>query len=155
MIGRVYDRWGPRVLLVPGAVVTSAMLWLYTTFTATTEIWLIAVVQTVLSLGLAMSFTPLFTASLGSLPPRQYSYGSAIVSTLQQVAGAAGIALMFTVMAAASATATESGQSAADAGAAGAHAAFLVAAFLSLPLLVGAFLIRKPADSIAEEVPTH
>ncbi len=143
------------MLLVPGAVVTSAMLWLYTTFTATTEIWLIAVVQTVLSLGLAMSFTP-SVHGLTRLPATAaILVRSAIVSTLQQVAGAAGIALMFTVMAAASATATESGQSAADAGAAGrAHAAFLVAAFLSLPCLSGRSH-RKPADSIAEEVPTH
>jgi DHA2 family lincomycin resistance protein-like MFS transporter len=147
-IGRVYDRWGTRVLLVPGAIVTSAMLWFYTTFTATTPVWVLAVAQTVLSIGLALSFTPLFTASLASLQPKFYSYGSAVVGTVQQVAGAAGIALMFGVMAAASASATEAGADAVTAGAAGTHAAFLTAAILSLPLLVGAFLIRKPADQL-------
>lgn len=146
-IGRIYDRWGTTVLLVPGAVVTSAMLWLYTTFGAATPVLVIAVAQTVLSIGLALSFTPLFTASLGSLEPRFYSYGSAVVGTVQQVAGAAGIALMFGVMAAAGASAAASGADALAAGAAGTHAAFLTAAFLSLPLLVGAFLIRKPADA--------
>ncbi|MFC8681739.1 MDR family MFS transporter [Microbacterium ureisolvens] len=146
LIGRVYDRWGTRVLLVPGAVITSGMLWVYTTFTEATPVWVIAVTQTVLSLGLALSFTPLFTASLGSLQPRFYSYGSAVVGTVQQVAGAAGIALMFGVMAAATSAATASGASEVAAGAAGTHAAFLIAAILSLPLLVGAFLIRKPAD---------
>jgi DHA2 family lincomycin resistance protein-like MFS transporter len=50
------------------------------------------------------------------------------------------------VMAAANSAATEAGADALTAGAAGTHAAFLTAAFLSLPLLVGAFLIRKPAD---------
>jgi DHA2 family lincomycin resistance protein-like MFS transporter len=100
----------------------------------------------VLSIGLALSFTPLFTASLASLQPKFYSYGSAVVGTVQQVAGAAGIALMFGVMAAATAGATSSGADEIAAGAAGTHAAFLTAAFLSLPLLVGAFLIRKPAD---------
>ncbi|MGN6221240.1 MAG: MDR family MFS transporter [Microbacterium sp.] len=147
-IGRVYDRWGTRILLVPGAVITSAMLWFYTTFTATTPVWVLAVAQTVLSIGLALSFTPLFTASLGSLQPKFYSYGSAVLGTVQQVAGAAGIALMFGVMAAASSSATEAGADALTAGAAGTHAAFLTAAILSLPLLVGAFLIRKPADSL-------
>lgn len=150
IVGRVYDRWGTRVLLVPGAIITSATLWIYTTFDAHTSIWVVAVVQTVMMIGLALSFTPLFTASLGSLPPRYYSYGSAVVSTLQQVAGAAGIALMFMVMAAGSAAVQGSGLSAAEVSAAGAHQAFLVAAILSLPLLVGAFLIRKPADSIGE-----
>ena len=147
VIGRIYDRWGTTVLLVPGAVITSAMLWFYTTFGAETPVWLIAVAQTILSFGLALSFTPLFTASLGSLQPKFYSYGSAVVGTAQQVAGAAGIALMFGVMAAASSAATSSGADTVAAGAAGTHAAFLTAAFLSLPLLVGAFLIRKPADA--------
>src|SRR5690606_23883821 len=109
LIGRIYDRWGTQVLLVPGAIITSAMLWVYTTFSTSTPVWLVAVIQTVLSLGLAMSFTPLFSASLGSLQPKFYSYGSAVIGTVQQVAGAAGIALMFGVMSAASSAATEAG----------------------------------------------
>jgi MFS transporter, DHA2 family, lincomycin resistance protein len=155
IVGRMYDRWGTRVLLIPGSILTSGMLWLYTLFDAHTPVWIVMTVQTVLSIGLAFSFTPLFTASLGSLQPRLYSYGSAIVSTLQQVAGAAGIALMFTVMAAATLTATAADASAADASAAGAHAAFLVAAILSLPLIVLAFLIRKPADDVGGMPPVH
>jgi len=151
VIGRIYDRRGTRVLLVPGAIVTSAMLWVFTTVGATTSVWFIAIVQTVLALGLALSFTPLFTASLASLQPRFYSYGSAVLGTVQQVAGAAGIALMITVFSAVSASA---GGSAAEAGAAGARAAFLIAALASLPLIVGAFVIRKPADE-ADAAPMH
>jgi DHA2 family lincomycin resistance protein-like MFS transporter len=146
LIGRIYDRWGTRVLLIPGSIIASGTLWLYTTFDQFTSIWVIAIAQTVLSLGLAMSFTPLFTASLGSLEPRFYSYGSAVLGTVQQVAGAAGIALMITVMASVTAAGVDSGASEVAAGAAGAQAAFLIAAIVSLPLIVGAFLIRKPAD---------
>jgi MFS transporter, DHA2 family, lincomycin resistance protein len=147
LIGRIYDRWGTQVLLIPGTIIASAMLWYFTTFDETTSIWAVAVGQTILSLGLAMSFTPLFTASLGSLQPKFYSYGSAVVGTVQQVAGAAGIALMIAVMSSVQASSLEAGASAAAAGADGAQAAFLIAAIVSLPLLVGAFLIRKPADS--------
>lgn len=146
IIGRIYDRWGTRVLLVPGTFISSGTLWFYTTFDETTSIWTIAVSQTILSLGLALSFTPLFTASLASLQPKFYSYGSAVVGTVQQVAGAAGIALMVAIMSAVTASSTESGVPTAAAGADGVHAAFLVAAIVSLPLLVGAFFIRKPAD---------
>ncbi|MET0734775.1 MAG: MDR family MFS transporter [Microbacterium sp.] len=145
-IGRIYDRWGTRILLVPGSFITVGMLWFYTTLTATTPVWVIAVAQTILSIGLARSFTPLFTASLGSLAPKFYSYGSAVVGTVQQVAGAAGIALLITTMTAVTASAEASGADPITAGASGAQAAFLVAAIVSLPLLVGAFLIRKPAD---------
>lgn len=146
IIGRIYDRWGTQVLLVPGTVIASGLLWFYTTFDENTSIWTVAVAQTALSLGLAMSFTPLFTASLASLQPKFYSYGSAVVGTVQQVAGAAGIALMIAILSAVEAAQLDAGASPAVAGAAGAHAAFLVAAIVSLPLLVGAFLIRKPAD---------
>ncbi len=152
LIGRIYDRWGTRVLLIPGSIVVSGMLWIYTTFDEFTSVWVIAVAQTALSLGLALSFTPLFTASLGSLTPRFYSYGSAVLGTVQQVAGAAGIALMVTIMAAVTTTNVESGASEVAAGAMGAQAAFTIAALVSLPLIVGAFFIRKPAD---QPFPAH
>lgn len=146
LIGRVYDRWGTRVLLVPGTFIASGMLWFYTTFDENTSIWTVAIAQTILSLGLALSFTPLFTASLASLAPKFYSYGSAVVGTVQQVAGAAGIALMIAIMSAVTASSAEAGAAESVAGADGAQAAFMLGAIVSLPLLVGAFLIRKPAD---------
>lgn len=145
LIGRIYDARGTRVLLVPGAVIAVGSLWYFTTFDAHTPLAIIVVAQTVLSLGLALSFTPLFTASLASLEPKFYSYGSAILGTVQQVAGAAGIAVMITVMSAVSASTSGVPETAAEA--AGAHAAFLLAAIIAIPLLIGAFLIRKPADA--------
>ena len=114
---------------------------------AVSPVWILVVTQTVLSIGLAMSFTPLFTASLGSLEPKYYSYGSATVSTVQQVAGAAGIAVLIAVMSSVSQAAVDSGAADAAAGAAGARAAFLLAAIIGTPLLISAFLIRKPADA--------
>lgn len=147
VIGRIYDRRGTRVLLVPGTVIVLTVLWGFTTLTESTPVWILVVMQTALSIGLAMSFTPLFTASLGSLEPRYYSYGSATVSTVQQVAGAAGIALLITVMSSVSAAAAQTGVTASAAGAAGARAAFLLAAIIGTPLLISAFLIRKPADT--------
>lgn len=151
LIGRIYDRWGTRVLLLPGSILVVALLWLFTTLTENTPVWELVVTQTLLSIGLALSFTPLFTASLGSLEPRFYSHGSAIVSTVQQVAGAAGIAVMITIMNAGFEANAAAGEQAAWA--AGARQAFLFAAIVAIPTIVGAILIRKPADSVGE-VPT-
>jgi DHA2 family lincomycin resistance protein-like MFS transporter len=47
---------------------------------------------------MAMAMTPLMTVALGSLPREQYGHGSAIMNTLQQVAGAGGTAIMIAVM---------------------------------------------------------
>ena len=154
VIGRVYDARGTRVLLVPGSIIAVGMLWVFAlTFTDTTPLWWLVVCQTVLMLGLALSFTPLFTAALASLDRRLYSYGSAVVGTAQQVAGAAGIAVMIAVMAGGTAAASRAGATAPEAGAAGTHAAVLLAAIVSLPLIVGAFLIRKPDDEAGEGAP--
>ena len=75
-----------------------------------TSPWLILVAHVVISRsGLAFMFTPLFTSALGSVEPQLYSHGSAMVGTVQQVAGAAGTALFITVMTARTATATAGG----------------------------------------------
>lgn len=150
-IGRIYDARGTRVLLVPGSFIVVGMLWFYSTYDANTSIWLIAAAQTVLALGLALSFTPLFTSALGSLDRRFYSYGSAVVGTVQQVFGAAGVALMITVMSAVTADAAAGGASAREAGAAGAQVSFMIAAIIAIPVIIGAFLILKPADSEEEQ----
>jgi len=147
LIGRVYDARGPRVLLVPGTIIATGSLWFFTTVGESTPVWMIAVVQTVLSIGLALTFTPLFTASLASIQPRFYSHGSAVLSTTQQVAGAAGIALMISVMSAVTASTAASGTAEAAAGASGARAAFLIGAVLLTITIAGAFFVRKPEEA--------
>ncbi|MBK0419840.1 multidrug efflux MFS transporter [Leucobacter sp. CSA1] len=144
IIGRIYDRAGPRALLVPGTIAVSAVLWFYSTVSEDTSWVLLMVAQTVMSIGMALSFTPLFSASLGSLEKRFYSHGSAILNTLQQVAGAAGVAILITTMSSVAVHTT--GVSETAAGAAGTRAAFLIGAIISLVAIVGAFFVRKPAD---------
>jgi DHA2 family lincomycin resistance protein-like MFS transporter len=145
-VGRLFDRLGPTPLLVPGAIVVSGVLWSLTLVTDTTSPWLLLVAHIVLSAGLAFMFTPLFTSALGSVEPKFYSHGSAIVGTVQQVAGAAGTALFVTIMATQTLTATTAGATAEAAAASGIRSAFMVGAILSLLAIVGAFFVRKPAD---------
>ncbi|GGP64823.1 DHA2 family efflux MFS transporter permease subunit [Saccharothrix coeruleofusca] len=153
LVGRLYDRVGPRVLLVVGTAATSASLWFATTFDAATPAALVLVFHLVLSLGLAFSFTPLFSSGLGALPSRLYSHGSAVFSTTQQLAAAAGVALLVSVMSAAAAELTASGQAAA-AEMGGVHSALLLAAFVSLLPVAGSFAIGGKVDTGAG-VPAH
>src|SRR5690606_27258390 len=92
VVGNLYDRWGPRPLVIPGALVVLAALVLYTTLHISTPWWMVLIMQMVLMLGFAFTFPPLFTVSLASLPKHLYGHGSATISTVQQVAGAAGTA---------------------------------------------------------------
>lgn len=146
-VGRIYDRVGPTALLVSGAVLVSGDFWFMTMLTASTSFWWVLAAHMTLSIGLALIFTPLFTASLGSLKPALYSHGSAIVGTVQQVAGAAGTALFVAVMTARAASLAVSGTPAAAATASGVGQAFLCAAIISMFAIPVAFFIRKGSTS--------
>lgn len=98
----------------------------------------------VLSVGLACLFTPAFTSALNPLPPRLYSHGSATLTTLQQVAGAAGAALLVAVLAARTLTLTDAGVSEIAATSAGLHTAFRVATGIGAAAVVLAVLMRAP-----------
>jgi DHA2 family lincomycin resistance protein-like MFS transporter len=151
VMGRVYDAIGTRVLLIPGTVLVSAALFFYSTVGEGTEWWLLVAAQTVMSVGLAMSFTPLFSSSLGSLRRHLYSHGSAALNTIQQVGGAAGVAVL-TVLYSSTLHAGESaGLDTAAAGAPGARLAFLIAAIISLGAVALSAFVRKPADDVDAE----
>ncbi|RJT87107.1 DHA2 family efflux MFS transporter permease subunit [Cryobacterium melibiosiphilum] len=146
-VGRIFDRFGPTVLLVPGTIVVSAALWSMTLMTERTEPWMLLIAHVAMSAGLAFIFTPLFTSGLGSLRPSLYSHGSAVVGTVQQLAGAIGTALFIAVMSAQIATLTAEGISEVSATASGVHAAFVVGACISLLAIPAAFLVRRPVES--------
>ena len=150
-VGRGYDRFGPRVLLVPGTVVVSAALWGFVALGPGSPSWVLAGAYTVLGGGLALVFTPLFTAALGSVPPHLYSHGSAMVGTVQQVAGAAGTALFVTVMSVRTSAAADAGAGPVAAMADGVHAAFLVGAAISVLAVPAALAVRVRAA--ADPVP--
>lgn len=146
LIGRIYDAVGPKPLLIPGTLLVSAVLFFYSTLTPSTPVALLVPAQTAMAVGLAMSFTPLFSSSLGSLERSLYSHGSAALNTLQQVGGAAGVSILLTTYSAALHAGEKQGLSAVASGAPGARTAFFVAALLSVVPLVLSVFIRKPAD---------
>jgi MFS transporter, DHA2 family, lincomycin resistance protein len=139
-VGRIIDRYGSRVLTVPGAVLLTFTLWRFSSSNPTTPIWMLIGLHMLLMLGLACLFTPSFTAGLNPLPPHLYSHGSAILATLNQVAGAAGAALLVAIMAGRTATLSEAGLSELVALNGGIQTAFGVAAVMSLATVVLALL---------------
>ncbi|SDS68686.1 MFS transporter, DHA2 family, lincomycin resistance protein [Nocardioides scoriae] len=143
VVGRLFDRFGPRPLVAPGAAATSAALWLMTTFDQATGQGAVVAVHVLLSIGLALMFTPLLTSALGSLPPHLYSHGSATVSTLQQVAGAAGTALFVTVLTRRQVSDARAGVDLVEATANGVHAAFVYGGVISALAVLVALAARR------------
>lgn len=147
LVGRLYDRVGPRVLVVPASVMVLGVFGFFAMLTPTTPWWLIMVAHVVMSVSFAFIFTPLFTVALGVLPPRLYSHGSALIGTIQQVAGAAGTALFVTVFAMQTAAAAQAGAPEAQAMLAGSHWAFLGAGAVWTAAVIASFFLSKPADA--------
>lgn len=154
LVGRIYDKYGPRTLLIPGTILVTAAMFVFSVISPEMPIALIVATQVTMSLGLAASFTPLFSASLGSLTRNLYSHGSAALNTLQQVAGAAGTALLIGIYSSTIATAAAEGTDASHASASGAHSAFLLGAIIAAITVVLSFFIVKPADD-QEGAPAH
>jgi maltose/moltooligosaccharide transporter len=137
IVGRLYDRVGPRPLLPVGAVIISVALWAMTAvLSPDTPAFLIPIMHVLLFTGLAFTFTPLFSAGLGALRPDLYSHGAAILNTVQQVMGGAGTALFVTLMAATAAGPLAAGASVPVANAAGVHMAFMAGGGISLAGIV-------------------
>ncbi|WP_375406280.1 DHA2 family efflux MFS transporter permease subunit [uncultured Amnibacterium sp.] len=143
VVGRLYDRFGPRPLLIPGlALAMVGLILLGTTLTATTPAWQVLICHVVLSLGLAAVLPSVFTAGLSAVPARFTSYGSAIFATVQQVGGAAGTALGVTLLAV-GASAWTGGGGAGAAEASGTRLAFLAAAAVMLTAVVVATMVKR------------
>lgn len=141
-VGSLFDRFGPRPLVIPGMVVSALALVVMTSFDATTLIDWVVVAHVLLCLGFGLAFAPLLTSALGSLPQELYPHGSAIVSTVQQLAGAAGTSLFVTVMTVRSASAAAIGADTVAASADGIHTAFVWSAVIVFVAAVLSVLIR-------------
>ena len=155
IVGGLYDKHGARVLVVPGAILVSGVLWSLTLVHQDTPFWFLLAAHMTLSVGLALMFTPLFTASLGSLEPRLYSHGSAVIGTVQQVAGAAGTALFVALMTLRASSEVAAGADPISATASGVNAAFYCGALISLAGVVCSFFVRKPPNAVPGMVGGH
>ena len=145
VVGRLYDRVGPTRLLVPGATIVAAVMWALTLVDQHTSIAALLAGHIAISVGLALVFTPLFTASLSSVPMHLYSHGSAALGSIQQVAGAAGVALFVALMSLQTASLVSGGMPQVSALNGGIRLAFLCGAVLSLAAIAAAFFVRRPA----------
>lgn len=143
-VGALYDRIGARPLVLPGAVAMVTALWLFALLGPGSPLVLVVGVNVLLMAGLGIVITPLMTAGLSALPGELYSHGSAILSTLQQLGGAVGAAVLVAI--ASRGDLDGSGIPGSD----GLRAAFLTAGLLGLLALVAALGVRDVPATEAE-----
>jgi DHA2 family lincomycin resistance protein-like MFS transporter len=151
-VGHLYDRFGSRPLVIPGSIVMVGALAALSRVGEGTPFWLILAGHVVLMVSLASIFTPVFTLGLGALPQELYSHGSSILSTLQQVAGAAGTAVLVVVFENRKSAMLQSGAAPDAAFVNGFQWAFVVGAILGVVVIALSLFLPNKVDQPA---PVH
>ncbi|MCU6793892.1 DHA2 family efflux MFS transporter permease subunit [Paenibacillus sp. WQ 127069] len=100
LTGRIFDKYGPRGLVVPGFAIMIVMLWILSTVNTETSILTVILLHSFLFIGVSMVMMPAQTNGLNQLPKELYPDGTATMNTLQQVSGAIGTAVAITIMSA-------------------------------------------------------
>ena len=145
LVGALYDRVGPLPLVLPGAALMALVSWasmLLLDGDATQG--LVIALNVPLGIGMSMVMTPLMALSLGALPKELYGHGSAILNTLQQLAGALGTAVFIALLTLGAAVAAESGAGAELAQASGATWAFVAGGVMCSIAALLATTLRRP-----------
>lgn len=97
-MGRLFDKYGPKWLVIPGLVIVAAMLWFFSGITPASAVALIVALHIGLMVGISMVWMPAQTNGLNQLPQELYPHGTAVMNTLQQVAGALGTAIAISIL---------------------------------------------------------
>jgi DHA2 family lincomycin resistance protein-like MFS transporter len=137
--GRVYDRWGPLPLTIPGSIIWAASIWFLSTLDDTHSVWIYLTGYLVMTAAQAMMWAPMTTLALSSLRSELYPHGSAAFSTVQQLAGGAVLVSAYTI-----------GSNAANAGeltvaqtVAAGQTAFMTAGIIAIAAIIGTLAIGR------------
>lgn len=103
IMGSLFDRFGPKWLVIPGLALATLALFGFSTIDIDTSSGFIIALLIVLMIGVSMVMMPAQTNGLNQLPPELYPHGTAIMNTLQQVGGAIGTAIAISLLASGSA----------------------------------------------------
>lgn len=96
--GKLFDKFGPRILAFIGLSVTAYATYLLSTMDLETTKTTIILMYTLRMFGMSMVMMPIMTNGLNQLPTRLNPHGTAVNNTVQQVVGSIGTALFVTLM---------------------------------------------------------
>lgn len=97
-MGALFDKLGPRPLMIPATLILSGTMFVMSRLDTESSPWVILVGFMLLMISVSATMMPAQTNGLNQLPKRLYPHGTAVVSTLQPVAGAIGVSVFISIM---------------------------------------------------------
>ncbi|MCR1835692.1 MFS transporter [Oceanobacillus caeni] len=97
-MGHLFDKFGPRVLMIPATFVLCGTMFMMSRLTIHTSLWVVIVGYILIMLSVSAIMMPAETNGLNQLPKHLYPHGTAIMTTLQPVAGAIGVSVFISIM---------------------------------------------------------
>ena len=92
-MGALFDKVGPKVMMIPATIILAVTMFMFSNLTAETPEWVIIVGFMLIMLSVSATMMPAETNGLNQLPKHLYTHGTAVVSTLQPLAGAIGVSV--------------------------------------------------------------
>ena len=98
VMGKLFDKFGPRVMIIPASAILTTTMFTLSQASANTPVWQIVVSYMCIMLSISAIMMPAQTNGLNQLPKKLYPHGTAIMNTLQPVAGAVGVAVFISIL---------------------------------------------------------
>ena len=96
--GRIVDRYGVRVVVVPGLLILGFTLWQLSSLTLYTPYWWLQILFVLRGLALGVIIQPLNVSALAEINPRQFAQASSLYTVLRFVSTSLGIAVLATLV---------------------------------------------------------
>ena len=156
-MGALFDKFGPRVLMIPATIVLSGTMFMMSRLTVDTPVWVVVVGYILIMLTVSAIMMPAETNGLNQLPKRLYPHGTAVMSTLQPVGGAIGVSVFISILNARQMKFLEGSASPQDpvtidlAMVAGVELVYFIAFAMSIVAVILAFLVYRAKPDEGEE----
>lgn len=148
--GYIFDKQGPRKLALCGIFMLTVSAFAFSFLQQGTPFAIICIIYTLRMTGISLAMMPITTWGLNTLANSQMAHGTAINSTLRQVAGSLGTSFFVAVMTAFAATRADQGYAVSNLY--GIHIAFdIISALCLLSLLLTLIFIKDAPKTVTHK----
>lgn len=94
IVGRLYDQYGPKWLIIIGGVIMLLASIPLVTISRDSSLWVLTIAYAIRMVGNACVFSPALSAAFADLSRAENSHGTALNNTLRQVFGAVSVTML-------------------------------------------------------------